>query len=269
MKKVQWPTPVLVTAFDHDFDGVADTAVGLGSCIPQIIESAQDVVMPKHWKREAEPAFVDDFAGSKRAEHVALEQIGFRPLAGPTHGRGFAPCSFVFEQSFEHTDGGMERRAPAFRCFAVPPTIFQLLAQELIGQCVVRFLEIRANAKDSAVDARLRFAIKERPVVERLNTSPLSTRSIILRASVLAGSRPRSFKTTRLQRVIRSHFAPPPQSPAGDCRARSCAPQPSVATRDLSAAIVLGASPVRSLMTCQRMAGSESRSHLRCAGRGA
>jgi len=43
----------------------------------------------------------------------------------------------------------------------------------------------------------------------------------------------------------------------------------SVATRDRSAAIALGASPVRSLMTCQRMAGSESRSHLRCAGRGA
>jgi hypothetical protein len=40
----------------------------------------------------------------------------------------FAPCSFVFEQSFEHTDGGMERRAPAFGCFAVPAAIFELLA---------------------------------------------------------------------------------------------------------------------------------------------
>jgi Transposase len=36
-----------------------------------------------------------------------------------------------------------------------------------------------------------------------------------------------------------------------------------------SAAIASGASPVRSRMTCQRMAGSESRSHLMCAGRGA
>ena len=49
----------------------------------------------------------------------------------------------------------------------------------------------------------------------------------------------------------------------------SWAPQPSVETRDRSAAIASGASSVRSLMTCQRMAGSEARSHLRCAGRGA
>src|SRR5437899_316168 len=94
-------------------------------------------------------------------------------------------------------------------------------------------------------------------------------RSIILRACLLAGSRPRSFKATRLLRVTRSHFRGSPQYPAGDWAARSWAPQPSVAMRDRSAAIALGASPVRSLMTCQRMAGSESRSHLRCAGRGA
>src|SRR5215469_7388848 len=67
-----------------------------------------------------------------------------------------------------------------------------------------------------------------------LNTSRLSTRSIILRACLLAGSRPRAFKTTRLLKVVsrpRSSFAPP-QLPAVDCRARSLAPQPSVATRD-------------------------------------
>jgi hypothetical protein len=54
----------------------------------------------------------------------------------------------------------MERRAPAFGCFAVPAAIFKLLAQELIGQCVVRFLEIRTDAEDSAVDAGRRFAVK-------------------------------------------------------------------------------------------------------------
>jgi hypothetical protein len=55
---------------------------------------------------------------------------------------------FVFQQSFEHADGGMERRAPAFGSFAVPAAIFELLDQELIGQRVVRFFvrspEIRA-----------------------------------------------------------------------------------------------------------------------------
>src|SRR5438874_6422560 len=131
MNEVERPTPVLVAALNYGFDGPTDAAVGFDSCIPQIIESPQDVVVPKRREREAEPAFVDDFAGSKRAEHAALEQIVFGPFAGLSDGRRFAPCSFIFEESFEHADGGMERRAPAFRCFAVPAPIFELLTQEL------------------------------------------------------------------------------------------------------------------------------------------
>ena len=67
----------------------------------------------------------------------------------------------------------MERRVPAFGRFAVPAAIFQLLAQELIGQCVVRFFEIRTDAEDSAIDAGFRFAVKVRPVVESLKHEPL------------------------------------------------------------------------------------------------
>ena len=71
-------------------------------------------------------------------------------------------------------------------CFAVPAAIFELLAQELIGQCVVRFLEIRTDAEDSAVDAGLRFAVKERPVVEPLEHEPLVD-AVDHFASLLAG----------------------------------------------------------------------------------
>jgi hypothetical protein len=42
--------------------------------------------VPKRREREAEPAFVDDFAGSKRAEHAPLKQIVFGPLAGLSDG---------------------------------------------------------------------------------------------------------------------------------------------------------------------------------------
>ena len=108
MKDVEGPAPVLVAALDHDFDGLTEAAVGFDSCIAQIVESAQDVVVPKRWKGEAEPAFVDELAGAQRAEHAALEQIVLRSLAGLGDGRRFAPCSFVCEQSFKHTDGGME-----------------------------------------------------------------------------------------------------------------------------------------------------------------
>jgi hypothetical protein len=172
MKDVERPAPVLVAALNHGFNGGTDAGIGFDSCIPQIIQSAQDVVVPKRREREAEPAFVDDFASSKRAQHAALEQIVFAPLAGLRDGHRFAPCSFVFEQSFEHADSGMERGAPAFGCFAVPAAIFKLLAQELVGQCVVRFFEIRPDGEDSAVDAGLSFPVKKRPVVKPLKHEP-------------------------------------------------------------------------------------------------
>jgi len=56
VKEVEGPAPVLVAAFNHSFDGFTDAAVRFDSCIPQIIESAQDVVVPKGRKRETEPA---------------------------------------------------------------------------------------------------------------------------------------------------------------------------------------------------------------------
>ena len=86
MKEVERPAPVLVAALNHGFDGLTDAAVRFDSCISQIIESAQDVVVPKRRERETEPAFVDDFAGSERAEHAALEQIPFGPLASLSDG---------------------------------------------------------------------------------------------------------------------------------------------------------------------------------------
>jgi hypothetical protein len=137
MKQFERPAPILVAAFQHDFDGFTDAAIGFYSCIPQIVESTQDVVMPKRRERETEPAFVDDFVGLERAKHAALKQIVFGTLPGfsdgLSEGHGFASCTLVFEQSFEHTDGGMKRGAQAFGCFAVPAAVFELLASELIG----------------------------------------------------------------------------------------------------------------------------------------
>src|SRR5882757_8663091 len=88
----------------------------------------------------------------------------------------------------------MERRAQtggAFRgqegpCFAIPAAIFELLPQELLGQRVIRLLEIRTKAEDSAVDAGLGFAVKVRPVVEPLKHEPLVD-AVDHFASLLAG----------------------------------------------------------------------------------
>jgi len=62
-----------VAALDYDFDGVTHAAVGLNSGVAQIIEAAQDVVVPESRVGELEPAFVDGLAGAQRAEHSAIE----------------------------------------------------------------------------------------------------------------------------------------------------------------------------------------------------
>ena len=108
MNEVERPASVLVSASDHDFNGFTQAVIGPNARIPQVIESAQDVVIPERGKRKTEPAFVDHFAGPKRAEQAALKQIFFGPSTGTGDGRRFASGSFVFEQPFEHTDGGVK-----------------------------------------------------------------------------------------------------------------------------------------------------------------
>ena len=53
------------------------------------------------------------------------------------------------------------------------------------------------------------------------------------------------------------------QEPSDACKASMAAPSPVCATRARSAATSSGDESARSRMTCQRMAGSESRSQLR------
>ena len=64
MEEVERPAPVLVPALHHDLDGFSDAAIGFGAGLSQIIESAQDVIVPERREREAEPALVNDFARS-------------------------------------------------------------------------------------------------------------------------------------------------------------------------------------------------------------
>ena len=47
MQEVERPASVLVAALHHGFDGFPEAAVGFDACIAQIIESTQNVVVPK------------------------------------------------------------------------------------------------------------------------------------------------------------------------------------------------------------------------------
>ena len=75
MKEVERPASVLVTPRNYNLNRFPDAAVGFDPRIAQIVESAQDVVVPERREREAKPAFIDDFARSERAKHTALKQI--------------------------------------------------------------------------------------------------------------------------------------------------------------------------------------------------
>jgi hypothetical protein len=61
----------------------------------------------------------------------------------------------------------------------------ELFGQQLLGQCVIRLLEISTDSKDSAIDARLSLAVKIRAVIEPLENEPLLD-PIHHRASLLA-----------------------------------------------------------------------------------
>ena len=65
MEQVQWPSAILVAALDHDLNSFFDAAVGLDAGFAQVVEATQDIVVPMRRVSEAEPALIDDLAGSK------------------------------------------------------------------------------------------------------------------------------------------------------------------------------------------------------------
>jgi hypothetical protein len=95
-----------------------------------------------------------------------------------------------------------------------------------------------------------------------LHVTRSRTRPTTRQAWSIAGSRPRSRSNMRTC-IVESHprfHATPPHRPSSAWRASSRAPRPSVATRARSPATSLAGAPVRSLITCHRIDGSESSS---------
>ncbi len=88
------------------------------------------------------------------------------------------------------------------------------------------------------------------------------TRPTARRACSLSGSSPNRRRSSRTWNVsVQScDHGRPPHRPSGAWSASSRAPQPSVAILDRSAAMTSAGSCVRSRITCQRIAGSESSS---------
>ena len=110
----------------------------------------------------------DDLSGRSRSEQAALEEIF---LSAKASGGDIGHRSLrllVFQQSFEHTDRRVERRALAARGVAVPAAVAQLLLKQSVDETIACLAEIGADRKHPSVDTGLDLAFEERRVAELL-----------------------------------------------------------------------------------------------------
>src|SRR5262249_28371350 len=125
----------------------------------EIVESAEDVVVPSWWEREANEYRLDNFAGAVRAkEPVHQKELTAATLRGPHRPHFASTASFVVAQALKDTDRRMDRSVGrTVRALAIPATVRHLLLQQVVGngvQTVVVVFEVRESGKDHPRDAR-------------------------------------------------------------------------------------------------------------------
>src|SRR5580765_2769913 len=101
--------------------------------------------MPERRKRELRPLRLDDLAGRQPSEQPTLEEI---LLPAPPRVGHRARCTerlLERQQSLEHADRRVKRRAHgAALCLAIPSAIRELLAQQSIDQPITPLAKVRA-----------------------------------------------------------------------------------------------------------------------------
>ena len=79
MDEVEGPAAVLVASREHHVDGFAHAAVGLDFRVAQIVQSAQNVIVPRRRIRKTQPTFINYFSGAQRAEQGLALSKYFSP----------------------------------------------------------------------------------------------------------------------------------------------------------------------------------------------
>src|SRR5262249_19378917 len=131
---VERPSPVLI-AFRHDqIDRFRHTLLRSDPCVAQVVEAAQDVVVPPggggkaHPRRAALPISLDHLA--RRSAH---EEVPLPAKAGSSYVGGRPNRWFVFEQRLEHADrrveGGPGR---AVLRVTIPTAIRELFVEQTV-----------------------------------------------------------------------------------------------------------------------------------------
>ena len=157
------PAAVGIAIVLDDSDRLGHALVGPDLGVAQVVEPAQDVVVPPGREREPQPVGVDHLAGRLPTEQPALEHVLLAALAGlPDLGRA-ADRPLVLEQALEDVDRRPERRhRRAVLDLAVPAAVRELLAEQPLDERRHVDAEVGARRDDVAVDARLDLALEER-----------------------------------------------------------------------------------------------------------
>src|SRR5262249_21706406 len=129
---------------------------------PEVVERTQDVVVVARREREGQERRIRDLAGRSASKERAGQQVLLASPSGRRDLRRGPDGTLVLEQSLQHADGGVERRARALRRFAVPAAVVELLADETAREALRRASEVAAERERAAVDARLDLAFEKR-----------------------------------------------------------------------------------------------------------
>src|SRR5262245_7345705 len=124
--------------------------------------------MPPRREREARPRgaalaiALDSLAGRPPAEEAAIEKVLLPAETGCAHLWVVPHAPFIFEQSLEHADRGVERRSCGpVGGLAVPAAVGELLGEQPVDDALDVLAEVGADRADLAVDAGLDLAGEE------------------------------------------------------------------------------------------------------------
>src|SRR5262249_19280129 len=147
---LQGPAAVLTLAFTDDFDRLVEAPVSRRVDGLEIIECAEDVVVPPWRERKTSEYRFDDFAGTVGTkEPMHQEELTTTALCGLYRPHFVSTVYFVEPQAFEHTDRRMNRSVGCTRmALAVPPAIGHLLREQVISKGIEPVVFVREVGED-------------------------------------------------------------------------------------------------------------------------
>src|SRR3954462_2956513 len=152
---LQQPCTVFLLLGPDQIDGFLQPRVRSISNVQEVLQATQHVVMRASGKRELQPSRIDHFAGALTPEQLSFEKVFLAPPPGRDGLRRATACALVRQQSFQHSDRAVKRRAnrAALR-LAVPPTVRELLGEQPGYDVIDVLTEVDTQYDGHAVNAR-------------------------------------------------------------------------------------------------------------------